>query len=541
VDNYAAVASDSAARHLLHNLRNAKALRLNPLVAHLLQPDGHTAAEPLADRVVVSRVAQAVAAVLRTLDPSDGNPFDGERPHRQAEIVRRCVVGTEPYKAVARDLGISLRTLFRDLDGIRLRLVEDLPRYAPPSTTVTQAADTFELELRHASLLRNMGRFDEAYQVLDRLASQASTPLQRARAWNSLAVALVDAGSTDKAEATLGRVRAALASADGEPLSRKTLVECDVDLTDAMVARVHGESHSAFDRYEHAAERARPLIPDDPYAAIDVFVRAKSQLAVLRWLTGDVASSAQAVESAWGALERLSDPPDGAHYALLTASSMVRLVANCDVGWAIREMSAAAVLAERHGMLHDALMALGWLAGLERLNGNPMGAAETSRKTIAIARHTMTGTEFALLCAAAAENEANIGDTAGALRLIEEGRSSVTRGGSAWARLMLGEAETLLAAGRNTEAIAAAEKAADAMQRQEKSGFVGYACLIRGLAHERKGERAQALLAAREALPLIERFGKSPELVAAYELSARLTGDRGHKASAVELSRLLKG
>jgi tetratricopeptide (TPR) repeat protein len=525
---------------LLHNLRNAKALRANPLVAHLLHPDGHTA-EPLADRVVVSRVAQAVAAVLRTLAPSDGNPFDGERPHRQGEIVRRCVVGTEPYKAVARDLGISLRTLFRDLDGIRLRLVEDLPRYAPPAATTSQASDTFGLELRHAHLLRNMGRFEEAVQVLDRLASQSATPLQRARAWNTSAVALIDAGATERAEATIARVRIALANADDEPVSVRTLVECDVDLTDAMIARVHGDTQTAFLHYDHAAGRSKPLMAEDGSAAIDVFVRAQSQCAVLRWLTGDVAASSRAVEVAWNALERLIDPPEAAHYSLLSASSMVHLVANCDVGWAIREMSAAAVIAERHGMLHDALMALGWLAGLERLNGNAIGAAETSRRTIAIARHTMTGTEFGLLCAAAAENEANVGDTTAALRLIEEGRSRVDRGGSAWARLMLGEAETFLAAGRNSEAIASAEKAADAMQHQDKAGFAGYACLIRGLAHERKGERAQALLAAREALPLIERFGKSPELVTAYELSARLTGNRGHKAHAIELSRLLNG
>ena len=537
----AAATSDSAARHLLHNLRNAKALRANPLVAHLLKPDPYPGGEPLADRVVVSRVAQAVAAVLRTLAPSDGNPFDGERPHRQAEIVRRCVVGTEPYKAVARDLGISLRTLFRDLDGIRLRLVEDLPRYAPPATTVLQASDTFELELRHADLLRNMGRFDDALVVLDQVGKQAPTALLRARAWNASAVALVDAGATERAQATIARARGALANVNGDPSDRVALVECDIDLTEAMIARVRGESNIAFSRYGHSAGLARPLLADASVQAVDVYVRAQSHYAVLCWLTGDVASAAKAVESGWNALERLPDPPEAAHYSLLSASSMVHLVANCDVGWAIREMSAAAVLAERHGMLHDALMALGWLAGLERLSGNAIGAAETSRRTIAIARNTMTGTEFGLLCAAAAENEANIGETASALRLIEEGRARVARGGSAWARLMLGESETLLAAGRNTEAIAAAEKAADAMQRQDKAGFVGYACLIRGLAHERNGERAQALLAAREALPLIERFGKSPELVAAYELSARLTGNRGHKANAIELTRLLKG
>jgi tetratricopeptide (TPR) repeat protein len=540
VEIYAANASDSAARHLLHNLRNAKALRVNPLVAHLLKPDGH-GTEPLADRVVVSRVTQAVAAVLRTLAPVDGNPFDGDRPHRQAEIVRRCVIGTEPYKAVARDLGISLRTLFRDLDGIRLRLVEDLPRYTPPVTTVTSASDTFEFELRHAHLLRNMGRFQEALEVLDRLAAQAASPIQRARAWNTSAIALVDSGATEKAVDAVGRARITLANVSEAPSSSKALLECDVDLTDAMIARVHGDTTEAFKRYDHAAGTSGPLVADNPAAAIDVFVRAQSQFAVLHWLTGNIDTAARAVDSGWNVLERLADPPEAAHYALLAASSMVHLVGDGDLAWAIREMSAAAVLAERHGMLHDALMALGWLAGLERLSGNAAGAVETSRRTIAIARNTMTGTEFGLLCAAAAENEASVGETAAAMRLIEEGRARVTRGGSAWARLLLGEAETLLAAGRHADAIAAAEKAAEAMQRQNKAGFVGYACLVRALAHERRGERAQALLAAREALPLIERFGKSPELVAAYELSARLTGNRAHKATAIELSRLLGG
>ena len=533
-------ASDTAARHLLHNLRNAKALRSNPLVAHLLVAEGH-ASEPLADRVVLSRVVQAVSAVLRSLDPADGNPFDGDRPHRQSEIVRRCVIGTEPYKAVARDLGISLRTLFRDLDGIRLRLVEELPRYAPPSATVAVASDTFELEIRHAHLLRNMGRFEEALGVLDRLAAQSADPLQRARVWNSSAVALIDSGATEKAVATLARVRTLLANAAGHTPSGKTLVECDVDLTDAMIARVHGDTRSAFAAYDRAAVRARALAAENPQTAIDIFVRAQSQFAVLQWLTGNVGTASHAVESGWNALEQLRDPPEGAHYSLLAASSLVHLVADGDVAWAIREMSAAAVLAERHGMLHDALMALGYLAGLERSNGNVQGAVETSRRTVSIARNTMAGTEFSLLCAAAAENEACAGDTAAALKLIEEGRLHVSPGGSAWARLQLGEAETLLTAGRNAEAISAAAKAAEAMQRQEKAGFVGYACLIRGLAHERCGERAQALLAVREALPLIEHFGKSPELVAAYELSARLTGNRRHKADALELSRLLKG
>lgn len=540
VNTDAAHASDSSARHLLHNLRNAKALRVNPLVSHLLEPDSSGAA-PLADRVVVSRVTQAVAAVLRALAPAEGNPFGNERPNRQAEIVRRCIVGTEPYKAVARDLGISLRTLFRDLDGIRLRLVEELPYYTPAATTVTAASDTFELELRHAHLLRNMGRFEDALKVLDRLAALAANPLQRVRAWNSSAVALVDSGATDEAAAAIARARVTLANEQADSHGGKTIVECDVNLTDAMIARVQGDTSLAFQRYDQAAGRARIFVADNPSGAIDVFVRAQSQFAILQWLTGDVAASSRAVESAWNALELMTDPPESAHYSLLAASSLVHLVADGDVAWAIREMSAAAVLAERHGMLHDALMALGYLSSLERLNGNVLGAVETNRRTIAIARNTMTGTEFGLLCAAAAENEASIGETAAALQLIEEGRSRVAPGGSAWARLLLGEAGTMLAAGSNAEAITAAEKAADAMQRQGKAGFVGYACLIRALAHERRGERAQALLAVREALPLVERFGKSPELVKAYELSARLTGNRGHKADAVELARLLKG
>lgn len=538
---YAANVSDSAARHLLHNLRNAKALRANPLVAHLLKPEDHAAPDALPDRVVVSRVAQAVAAVLRTLTPADGNPFDADRPHRQAEIVRRCILGTEPYKAVARDLGISLRTLFRDLDGIRLRLAEDLPRYAPPVASVRAAADTFEFELRHAHLLRNMGRFAEALDVLDRLATQANSPLNRVRAWNTSAVALVSSGATDRAAETVARARTALANAGEERAPDKVLVECDVDLTDAMIARVVGDTPGAFLQYDRAAAKSGPLLGDNPSSAVDLFVRAQAQFAVLQWLTGNIDQAARAVERGWNALERISDPPEGAHYALLSASSMVHVVNEGDVPWAIREMSAAAVLAERHGMLHDALMALAWLSSLERLNGDLQGAVETSRRTIAIARNTMTGTEFGLLAAAAAENEAHMGEIDAAMRLIEEGRSRVSPGGSGWARLLLGEADTMLQAGRLSEAIVTAEKAAQAMQRQGKAGFVGYACLVQALAYERRGERARALLAVREALPLIERFGKSPELVAAYELSARLTGNRTHKLNAMDLARLLRG
>ncbi|MFI5388377.1 MAG: hypothetical protein ACHQY2_01555 [Candidatus Eremiobacterales bacterium] len=533
-------ATDVAARHLLHNMRNAKALRSNPLVAHLLAAD-REGSEQLPDRVVVSRVAQAVAAVLRALDPSEGNPFDGDRSHRQSEIVRRCVVGTEPYKAVARDLGISLRTLFRDLDGIRLRLVEDLPRYAPPMLAVVNLGDSFDLELRYATLLRNMGRFDDALGVLDQVASNSTSHLQRARAFNAAAMTLVDSGYTEKAATAVENARRAIATSQSPKDTQSLLVECDIDLSSATIARVRGETPAAFQGYDLAAAKSTGLVGESPVGATDVLVRAHANSAVLRWLTGDIETAGRDVENAWNALERLDDPPDDAHYALLAASSMVHLVKDGDVAWAMREMSAAAVLAERRGMLHDALMALGWLSSMERLNGNAEGAAQTTRRTIGIARATMKGTEFALLSAAAAESEAEVGDFDAARRLIDEGRSRVEQGGAGWARLELAEAELLLLSHRYVEALAASLRAGEAMQRQGKAGFVGYACLIRALAHEGRGERAQALLAVREALPLIERFGKSPELVAAYELSARLTGNRTHKANALDLARLLRG
>jgi tetratricopeptide (TPR) repeat protein len=541
VKDNAALAGDSAARHLLRNLRNAKALRENPLVSHLFRQDElRPGAEPIGDRVVVSRVSQAVSAVLRTLAPSEGNPYEGERAFRQSEIIRRCVIGTEPYKAVARDLGISLRTLFRDLDEIRVRLTEELPHYAPPATAVATASDTFELELRHAHVLRNAGHFEEAVALLDRLAAEAPSQLQRARALNSSAIALVDSGATERAAQSVKIARTTLASSREELLPR-TILSCDVDLTDAMIARVHGDTVLAMQRYDRATELSRPLLTESVENATDVYVRAQAQSAVINWLTGRVGVSAAAVERAWNALERMPDPPESAHYSLLAASSLVHLVADGDTAWAIREMSAAAVLAERHGMLHDALMALGWLAALERLSGNLAGAVQTGRRTMAIARNTMTGTEFALLSASAAENEAALGEISNALALITEARSRLAPGGSGWARLQLAEAETMRLAGSDAAAIVAAQRAADAMARQGKTGFVGTACLVKALACEKRGERAQALLAVREALPLLEQFGKSPELISAYELSARLTGNRRHHTAAIELDKLLKG
>lgn len=537
----AALAGDSAARHLLHNLRNAQALRENPLVWHLIRSDElHPAAEPLADRFVISRVAQAVASVLRDLAPAEGNPFDAERCQRQSEIVRRCIIGTEPYKAVAHDLGISLRTLFRDLDTIRLRLAEDLPRFTPAVVSVASATDTFELQLRHSHLLRNMGRFDEALAVLERLSAEAGSQVQRARAWNSSAMALVDSGKTDRASHNLGRARSTLASATTEPEAAKSLTTADVDLTDAVIARVNGDTAAAMRYYDRASGAARPLLSESFRDAADVYVRAQAQSAIINWLVGNIGLSAQAIERGWNILERVNDPPETGHYSLLSASALVHLVVDGDVAWAIREMSAAAVLAERRGMLHDSLMSLGYLASLERLNGNLTGALATSRRTMAIARNSMAGTEFGLLCANAAEIESESGHADMAMALVKEGRARVQPGGSAWARLTIGEAQAHLAAGKTAEAVVAAQHAGEAMQRQGKAVFVGLACLLRALAHERRGERAQALLAAREALPLLERFGKSPELAAAYDLSARLTGNRRHHAAAYELRTLLK-
>lgn len=539
MQEYAAGSSDSAARHLLHNLRNAKALRSNPLVAHLFTADTlHPGAEPVADRIVIARVSQAVGAVLRTLEPSEGDQFDGERSMRQSEITRRCVIGSEPYKAVARDLGISLRTLFRDLDGVRLRLVDELPRYSLHAATAVSTVDTFELALRHAHLLRNTGCFSQALTVLDRLAAEGRGALACARAWNASAIVLLDSGATDKASAATERARNALTgSAVAE--ARRLLVGCDIDVTDAAIELANGNVSVAIGHYDRAVETSQRLLIHSPMSATDVYVRALSNGAVTNWMVGRIDISSQAVGRAWNALERLPDPPEGAHFCLLAASALVRLVADGDIAWAIREMSAAAKLAERHGMLADSLMALGWLASLERRTGNIAGAAETSRRTLAIARNTMAGSGFAMLCAAAAESEAELGNIREAIALIAEGRARCSPGGSAWARLLLGEAASMLAAGDHDAAISAAQGAADAMHLQGKVGFAGAACLIKATAHDRQGDRALALLATREALPLLEKFGKSPELVAAYELSARLTGNRQHGIAALELRTLL--
>jgi tetratricopeptide (TPR) repeat protein len=532
-----AAVSSVGARHLFRNLHNAAALRTNPLVGHFFVPGIGSAG--LADAAVLARIREAIEGIARSLAfPSNGAAPD--RAQRLRELAIRCLLHRESHKKVAADLGISERTLFRDLDEVKDVIARSLPpRLSLEAPRVAVPAPS-SLRLRHADLLRGIGKFEEALARFDDIARDTTDVLTRVMVWNESARTLIDCGAFDSAQHTLERSCEALAQSTKHS-ERWLAVRAELDLTTAILLTNRGKLDDALIAGERAVTAARSMAEHHNQRFTGLYVRALSHVSILLRDLGKLAKAEECIARARSALEALADPPYDAHYQFLIASASTRLFALGDINRVGAEVSNAIRLAQQYGMLRDAVNALGFAALLDLMRGRAHAARETSRRALLTARSVCGPTEFRFFCCTAAAVETAAGNPGIALAVISEARARIGREGYTRLPLQAAEAAALVAAGYYDSAIEAADYAlAGKAQGADIKLYLGNIYLAKVEALLKKGDAAAAREALASAIPLLESTGKPLALARAYELSEKLGGNRVHGKAARDLMALLR-
>ncbi len=178
---------ERACRHLLLHLDDATKLRTNPLVAALFPNPGECTNIRVARQQALDTVRGIVAAAASDLLADGGNGPIALHTRRHHQILTRCDIHGESHKAVAADLGLSLRQFYRERRSVRTRVgsfVEKEVRRIQnrPAFVV----DPFYVEFCRADMLFELGANVAAINLLEALRNSETESRKKLLAWITL-------------------------------------------------------------------------------------------------------------------------------------------------------------------------------------------------------------------------------------------------------------------------------------------------------------------------------------------------------------------
>ncbi len=166
---------------------------------------GPTTANALVDdNLTLLRIRAAVLSAVATLDTE----LNARNVHfaRQRAIVTRCDLRGEKHAAVAADLGVSLREFYRERRRALERLLANLEANLRDAQRPVRTLPTrFELELDRVANFRLVGAFGAAFELLERIASDATDPHDGVRAWCYGVEIATDIGDNERARRLFAR------------------------------------------------------------------------------------------------------------------------------------------------------------------------------------------------------------------------------------------------------------------------------------------------------------------------------------------------
>jgi tetratricopeptide (TPR) repeat protein len=188
------------------------------------------------DEALDERTRARIIRALATFDGAGKSRTQKSRIERQAAIISRCDLGGQLHKVVASDLGISMRTFYRERLDAFARLREALDGVPDDQLeAATEAGDGPRIAL--AWTHQNAGRTASAIAALDDVASGAREPALQAVAWARLASLWYVARDDARSAESLTRAKRALALLGAG--ATRTVVEAEINASEAE--RLHGE------------------------------------------------------------------------------------------------------------------------------------------------------------------------------------------------------------------------------------------------------------------------------------------------------------
>ncbi|HEX8806215.1 MAG TPA: hypothetical protein VF741_04660 [Candidatus Aquilonibacter sp.] len=209
----------SAARRLLRELDDERALRANPLLCHLRKAAiGH------------DRLRAHILRALAQLDPDSRTGPESARRARQYTILLRCDIERAPHKDVAATLGLSRRQFYRDR---RAALLAFATNVRAPQTLMRIETETHDARLLYIETLRDRGRHDLVWRESLRALPSLKGHPREIEIWTVAAEAARLLGNVRKSREVIETMRAVEATSPHTYLRRATRMRiaiCEIAL-----------------------------------------------------------------------------------------------------------------------------------------------------------------------------------------------------------------------------------------------------------------------------------------------------------------------
>ena len=526
-----------ACMHMLRHIDDVRELRKNPLVAPLLSRAASETPGSTASRQALATLRRILSRAVEHLKTQSGRRAKPTQIERQYAILMRCDLGGERASAVAADLGICMRQFYREHRSACTIIAPEIDRLIYEETREpARAFDRFSMAFTRATTLRLAGSIDPAIDELRSLLAQEQSDEKKASVLARLVHIFLDDSRVDDAERELN---AACANAF-RGVERTSRLH---DITELLRSRVEwacGRSHDDRDR-ERRLTTAINALGSSPNA----LWREVACIALISWseydaFLGRFASSKTLLERADAIAVGLTDPSPHLQANLLLQTAFHHYHVGHREDRAREQLDRLTRIARKYGFIEAAANVLCAESSIVQGSGALDRALQLAREAEQLSQTGAASVARARVLLRVSELEAAIGGVGRSLELSVAARKLLHERSyhAMGARYETARAHQLL----GNDALAACE-AMQLYSDASASGsgrLAGSALRLVAETQSSAGKTREAAEVIAEAIVLLERHGHAFSLCRAYEVSARVTGNREHARRAREIHALYR-
>jgi tetratricopeptide (TPR) repeat protein len=459
-------------------------------------------------------------------------------PEPVRTIIVRCDLARELHSVVAADLGISVRHFYRRRRQALEQLALTFASTPARSRVRITDPEPMNVVLSHATALQNVGQFDEAVAVLEKLRLSLSDTDQQARIACRLADICCSAGRLVPARAHLQDART-LAKGLSSTDASEDIVQCEIETAQINLAWHCRDPQSVLKGVERVAARLRRL------TCSPLRVRAAEALVSLLLVLADVKEDRGALGDALATgleamslLDRFAIVNGALRLRCMVAVATVRSFMGGTRG--IDDLSGAYAYAHAEAMPRAAANIAANLSGAYKIRGETDRALQFGSAAM-MARSVCSNEEYVLICSEVAHTHLIRRDLRSARSLLANARATIPPDDVYLSALttLLG-ADIDLAETRYSGALAAARRTTALMMRLGWERYLGSALRIEAEAQEALGHHREAVSKMRQSLDVLETSAHPYVLAVAYSSSARICRHRAHRLASDDLMRTLQ-
>ena len=522
---------DEACAHLLRHLGDIGALRGNPLAGSFFA--GRTPGSPSVpptDREALERVRRMVRAAAEALRHNDQGVPTEIHAERQYTILLRCDLGHEPHANVAADLGLSLRHFYRERRNARAWVAAYLVQSQGESTSSPQVRAVFDphaFKIAHAHRLYNSGAYSMAITLLQNLVEQVDNPARRLETYCLLTTFFIETHQNERAYLTLLAARECY-EAIALQVDNVTELRGRLEMATAKYLWAAGQNVAALNANEKALDAFREVRFRPRTDACPLLATALIELAHTHILAGSVERARSAINEARQVLDDVAATPPHVAAQFLNVLGLVQSRSLESMDEAILTFRSALDIATHHGLGREAIFSMSGLSLHMQLHDDIATATAYIRDCLALGESMLTLHGQSLISLRMLELEALSRRPHDATKHAAGIRDQFPFESYHWNEAVLFSAMGSLGAGDFVVAHQMSQLVADVAASKNLLAVYGAAQRVHAAACEGLNQHGLAQAAIRRAIEVLETSGSFYNLLLAYEVSVRITGDRRH-------------